>query len=65
MRSFIICTLHRDKIKENEMGEKFRTHSEDEKCIHNLVGNPEWKRSLGRLKRRWEVNIKVTVKETG
>jgi hypothetical protein len=30
-----------------------------------LVGKPEGKRTLGRLRRRWEDNIKVEVRETG
>jgi hypothetical protein len=28
-----------------------------------LVGKPEWKRTLGRFRRRWEDNIKMDVKE--
>jgi hypothetical protein len=30
-----------------------------------MVGNPEGKRSLGRPRRRWEVNIKMDLKEIG
>jgi hypothetical protein len=30
-----------------------------------LVGNPEGKRSLGRLRRRWEDNVRMDVRETG
>ena len=30
-----------------------------------LVGKPEGKRSLGRPRRRWEDNIKVTLEEVG
>jgi hypothetical protein len=30
-----------------------------------LVGRPEGKRPLGRLRRRWEDNIKMDLKETG
>jgi hypothetical protein len=30
-----------------------------------LVGKPEGKRTLGRLRRRWEDNIKVYLKEVG
>jgi hypothetical protein len=30
-----------------------------------LVGKPEGKRSLGRLRRRWQDNIKVELQEVG
>jgi hypothetical protein len=30
-----------------------------------LVGTPEGNRPLGRLKRRWEVNIKTYIQEVG
>jgi hypothetical protein len=30
-----------------------------------LVGKPEGKRPLGRLRRRWEVNIKIDLQEVG
>jgi hypothetical protein len=30
-----------------------------------LVGKPEEKRPLGRLRRRWEVNIKIGLQEVG
>jgi hypothetical protein len=30
-----------------------------------LVGRPEWKRPLGRPRRRWEDNIKMDLRETG
>ena len=30
-----------------------------------LVGKPEEKRSLGRLRRRWEDNIKMDLREVG
>ena len=30
-----------------------------------LVGKPEGKRSLGRLKRRWKDNIKMDLREVG
>jgi hypothetical protein len=30
-----------------------------------LVGKPEGKRSLGRLRRRWEDNIKMDLQEMG
>jgi hypothetical protein len=40
------------------MGEKWNAY-------RVLVGKPEGKRSLGRLKRRWENNIKMVLREMG
>ncbi|KAJ4448745.1 hypothetical protein ANN_00136 [Periplaneta americana] len=34
-------------------------------CYRVLVGRPEGKRSLGRLRRRWEDNIKMDLREVG
>jgi hypothetical protein len=36
-----------------------------EACTWFLVGKPEEKRPLGRLRRRWEDNIKVDLQEVG
>jgi hypothetical protein len=36
---------------------------EIEKCIQNLVRQPEGKRALGRPTRRWEDNIRTDVRE--
>ena len=33
--------------------------------FHVLVGKPEGKRPLGRLRRRWENNIKMDLQEVG
>ena len=34
--------------------------------VHRImVGKPEWKRPLGRLRRRWENNIKIYLQEVG
>jgi hypothetical protein len=40
------------------MGEKTNAYS-------ILVGNPEGKRPLGRPRRRWVVNLKMDLRETG
>jgi hypothetical protein len=37
----------------------------DEKVCKILVGKPEGKRPLGRLRRRWEYNIRMDLKEIG
>jgi hypothetical protein len=31
----------------------------------SLIGNPEWKRPLGRPRRRWEDNIRIDLREVG
>jgi hypothetical protein len=38
---------------------------EERKVYRVLVGKPERKRSLGRLKRRWEDRVKMDVREIG
>ena len=39
---------------------------EEGRVVHKvLVRKPEGKRSLGRLRRRWEDNIKMDLKEVG
>jgi hypothetical protein len=36
------------------------------RCAYNiLVGRPEWRRPLGRPRRRWEDNIKMDLREIG
>jgi hypothetical protein len=47
------------------MGGACGTYGE-ERVVHRvLVGKPEGKRPLGRLRRRWEDNIKMDVQEVG
>jgi hypothetical protein len=36
-----------------------------EECIQILAGKPEEKRKLGRLRLRWEDNIKMDLREIG
>jgi hypothetical protein len=38
---------------------------EERKVYKVLVGNPEGKRPLGRLRRRWEDGIRMDLRETG
>jgi hypothetical protein len=45
------------------MGEARRT-DEVNKCVQIFVGNPERKRTLGRPRHRWKVNITVNHTET-
>jgi hypothetical protein len=46
----------------DEMDGTYTTHGRDEKCIKISIGKAEGKRQLGRLKRRWEDNIKMGLK---
>jgi hypothetical protein len=39
------------------------THGEGSGVYRVLVGSPEGKRLLGRLRRRWEDNIKIDLRE--
>jgi hypothetical protein len=43
----------------------FPSHIKKPKDYSVLVGRPEGKRPLGRLKRRWEDNIKIGLREIG
>jgi hypothetical protein len=56
-------TVWGDQIKEGEVGGSCSTHGESEKCIKILVGEPEWKRSLRRPRRRWENNNTMYLRE--
>ena len=41
-------------------------HMEEGRGMHKvLVGKPEGKRPVGRLRRRWEDNIKMNLEEVG
>ena len=35
------------------------------RCIQDLVGKPDRKRTLGRPRHRWEDNIKLNLQEVG
>jgi hypothetical protein len=41
------------------------THGRGEEIVQGLVGKPEGKRSLPRLKHRWEDGIRADLRETG
>ena len=41
------------------------TNGEIERCIQGFGGKPEGKRPLGRLKHRWEDDIKIDLQEVG
>jgi len=48
-----------------EMGGACSTYWGDERCKQVLVGKPEGKRPLGRLRFRWVDNIKIDLQEVG
>jgi hypothetical protein len=48
------------------MGRACSTNGEEDECIYRIfVGNPEGKRPLGKLRRRWVDNIKMDLREIG
>jgi hypothetical protein len=54
-----------DQVKEDEMSRSCSTNGEKRNAYRILVGKPERKRPLGRLRRRWGDNIKIDHRETG
>jgi hypothetical protein len=47
------------------MGGALSMYGCEERCIQDLVGKPKGKRQFGRLRRRWEYNIKMELQEVG
>jgi hypothetical protein len=47
------------------MGEEWSTRGEMRNVYKSFVGKPEGKRPLGRSKRRWEINNRKVLTETG
>jgi hypothetical protein len=47
------------------MGRTCGTYGERRGAYRALVGKPEGRRPLGRLRRRWEDNIKMDLREVG
>jgi hypothetical protein len=68
MRSLMIYTAQRilsgDKIEKNEMGGECSTCGE-RSAYRVLVGEPEGKRPLGRMKCGWKYNITMDLQEMG
>jgi len=54
-----------DKIEKNEIGGACNTYGERRGVYRILVGKPEGKRSLVRLRNRCEDNIKMDLQEVG
>jgi hypothetical protein len=49
----------------NEMGGSCSWYGGEDIGIDDLVRKPEGRRTLGRLRRRWEDNIKTNLQEVG
>jgi hypothetical protein len=69
IRNFIICTLHQmlymgDQNKADETG-LLASVGDVRNAYAILVGKPEDKKSVGRLKRTWEDNTEIHLEETG
>jgi hypothetical protein len=54
-----------DKIEKNEMGGACSADGEGRGVYRVLVGKPDVKKPLGRLRRRWEDNIKMDFHDVG
>jgi hypothetical protein len=52
-------------VKEDKMGRACSTNGENRNAYRILVGKPEVNRPLGRPRRRWEVNIRINLREIG
>jgi hypothetical protein len=56
---------YNDLVEEDEMGRACRTNGGKRNAYMLLVGKPEFKRPLGRPRRRWVDNIKMDLGEVG
>jgi hypothetical protein len=54
-----------NQVKEDEMGRARSTDGEKRNACRILVGKPERKRPLTRLRRRWVNNIKMDLRDIG
>jgi hypothetical protein len=54
-----------DKIAKNDMGGACSAVGEDRGIYRFLVGKPEKYRPMGRLRRKWEDNIKMDLQKVG
>jgi hypothetical protein len=57
--------LVKDEVKEDEMGRACSTNGEKRNACRILVGKPDGKRSLGRPRCSWVINIKMDLREMG
>jgi hypothetical protein len=54
-----------DETKEYEMGRACSTHGYKSNIYRDLVGKPEGEKPLGGRIRRWVINFKMRLRETG
>jgi hypothetical protein len=52
-------------MEKNGIGEACSAYGGEVRLIQDLVGKPEGKRPLGRLRCRWEDNIKMYLQDVG
>jgi hypothetical protein len=52
-----------DQIKEDERGKACSTHGEMRHSYNIFVEKPEQKRPIGKVRQRWENNIKMYVRD--
>jgi hypothetical protein len=68
MRNFIICTHPQISLGRSSQGKRqgmWHAWERRENCTRFLVRKPEGKRPLGRPRRRWEVGIRMDLREIG
>ena len=69
MRNFVVCTVHLIARVIKSIGLRWAGHiarmEEGRSAFKILTSIPTGKRPLGRPRRRWEVNIKMYLKEIG
>jgi hypothetical protein len=59
MMSFIIVLFDKYKHKKDEVDKAYSTHGKKRNAYRISVEKPKIKKSIGRLKRRWEDNTKI------
>jgi hypothetical protein len=61
--AFLIKYYCDDQVKKTEMDRTCSTYGESKGAYRALVGKPEKRRPLGRLRRRWEDNTNMDPRE--
>jgi hypothetical protein len=61
----MVASITRIQSAEDEMGGSCSTNGEKRNAYRLLVGKPEGKRPLGRLRHRWVDNIRMDLGEVG
>ena len=61
----LLAKYSSNQIEKNEMGLACSTYGERQGVYRVLVGKPEGKKPLGRLRRIWKDNINMDLQEVG